>query len=380
MHGLRKSKNFILFGLALMAAFFLVKVESRVAVAAETTGSISVSCEVEGVTFSLYKIGVMNGGTIELTGDFAEYAVDMDSIYAAQTLETYVKRDKLTPIATAAEQGKKAIFDNLANGVYLICGSTKTVGNIRYTAVPCLVNVSVVNDDDDKKDIDVQCKFEQEKILTTTDISVVIIWKDSGFEQERPPRLTILLLKDGEPVDEVELSEENNWSHKWEDLDGEYEWVVVEESVTEDYEVITEKDGRTYIITKKKDGDEKPVTPPADTPTNPPDDSAPDSPDTPTTPPGEATPESPDTPTNPPDESTPDSPDTPTTPPSEATPEQPSTSTPAPEVTPSVAGPSGTVSGQLPQTGQLWWPVYTLVCVGLLFVIIGVLCKRRDCQ
>ena len=31
---------------------------------------------------------------------------------------------------------------------------------------------------------------------------------------------------------------------------------------------------------------------------------------------------------------------------------------------------------KLPQTGQLWWPVYALVATGLLCLVIGVLCRR----
>ena len=30
----------------------------------------------------------------------------------------------------------------------------------------------------------------------------------------------------------------------------------------------------------------------------------------------------------------------------------------------------------LPQTGQLWWPVPLLICAGLLFVIVGLVRRR----
>ncbi len=33
---------------------------------------------------------------------------------------------------------------------------------------------------------------------------------------------------------------------------------------------------------------------------------------------------------------------------------------------------------KLPQTGQLWWPVCPLIAVGLLFIIFGVVCRRRE--
>ena len=34
------------------------------------------------------------------------------------------------------------------------------------------------------------------------------------------------------------------------------------------------------------------------------------------------------------------------------------------------------LSGELPKTGQLWWPVPVLIAAGLLFIIIG-LARRR---
>ena len=32
----------------------------------------------------------------------------------------------------------------------------------------------------------------------------------------------------------------------------------------------------------------------------------------------------------------------------------------------------------LPQTGQLWWPVPALLAAGLLFVVIGLICRRGE--
>lgn len=321
----RKSKKFIFLGIALMLMLCLSDASMYTAQAAQATGSISLSYELESVEFRLYKIGTVNGGQVQLTGDFAGYAVDMSSDNSALTLETYVIRDNLSPIAKAETGKDKTLkFDNLDDAAYLICGETVTVDNIRYTASPSLVYLPALDGGTVTKNVTIQNKHETEDISKKTDISVVIVWKDYGFEGSRPFRLMILLLREGEAVDKVELNEENNWSHTWEDLDGNYEWTIVEESVTEGYEVTTEKDGRTYIITKAKDGDEKPATPPD----------------------------------NPPKPSTPVQPDS----------------------IPPVTTPSTSVEGKLPQTGQLWWPVYTLVCVGLLFMIIGVLCKRRDCQ
>lgn len=40
--------------------------------------------------------------------------------------------------------------------------------------------------------------------------------------------------------------------------------------------------------------------------------------------------------------------------------------------------PPPTVPPHIPQTGQLWWPVYALVCFGMGFVIIGLIRRRKS--
>ena len=42
--------------------------------------------------------------------------------------------------------------------------------------------------------------------------------------------------------------------------------------------------------------------------------------------------------------------------------------------------PPTTKPGELPRTGQLWWPVFVLVFGGLLLVIIGLIFKRTECE
>ena len=36
------------------------------------------------------------------------------------------------------------------------------------------------------------------------------------------------------------------------------------------------------------------------------------------------------------------------------------------------------LSGYLPQTGVLWWPVPIMLCLGILLLTVGTLCRRRD--
>lgn len=144
-----------------------------------------------------------------------------------------------------------------------------------------------------------------------TSISVKKIWEDSNNKnKKRPNTIKVDLLKNGDRLEEIELSEGNNWEYTWNSLR------VFENKVKIVYEVkeVTKVDG--YETTYKEDGDivsiintlveeetkpskpsepseeEKP-TEPEEKPTEPPDETTPDEstpeetkPDTPPTPNG----------------------------------------------------------------------------------------------
>lgn len=40
--------------------------------------------------------------------------------------------------------------------------------------------------------------------------------------------------------------------------------------------------------------------------------------------------------------------------------------------------PPPTVPPRIPQTGQLWWPVYSMVCVGMAFIALGLIRRRKS--
>ena len=153
-------------------------------------------------------------------------------------------------------------------------------------------------------------KYEKEIVSEKKKLSLFIVWNDGGDKQYRPPNMMVQLFRDGILFDTVELNEENNWKYEWTDLDGNYEWTVVEKDAPEGYIISRDKEGFTYIIINTKEDL------------------------------------------------------------SETSTGQPSTSQ------------SNSASNQdkLPQTGQLWWPAFMLICIGLFFLIIGFYYKRKDTQ
>jgi hypothetical protein len=154
------------------------------------------------------------------------------------------------------------------------------------------------------------------------DLTAVKVWKDDGYEDDRPANVTVTLYRNDEEYETVTLSAENNWKHTWSVLDDASRWILVEKDVPAEYTVTSVQDGKAFVVTNthKEDTPEE-TTPPTET-----------------TPPAD---------TNPPDE---------TTPPAETNaPDEPT----------------------LPQTGQVWWPVSLLAIGGLVIFMVGFAMRKR---
>lgn len=143
-----------------------------------------------------------------------------------------------------------------------------------------------------------------------------------------PGSITVDLLRDNRVFQTVELNPGNDWTYTWEALSNQYNWSVVETKVPAGFTSTVRRSGNTFFIIN--------------------DDIA-------TTPGGSDGPGSPVDPDH-----TGDS----------ADPNQPSG--PNPSTQPGHSG-----EAALPQTGQLWWPVWLMVSAGVVLVLVGIVNKTR---
>lgn len=158
--------------------------------------------------------------------------------------------------------------------------------------------------------------------------SVMKRWEDSGYEYLRPSEVTFNIYCDGEYMETVTLSAENNWYYEWQKA-GRYSFFVEEVAIGEGYtskiEIFQNGHDAYYICTNT-------YTPP--TP-----------PDTPNTPDEPGTPGIPD----------------------------------LPEVLGAIRNlPEVLGARRLPQTGQLWWPIPILVIVGVILIVRGIKKKNSN--
>lgn len=148
------------------------------AVAAESnTGSIRVHYPIANANVLLYRVADYNGDdTYSLTGQFADYAVDVTSEAAATTLDNYVKADGLTPDAKGTANGNgDVVFEDLTTGAYLVIGEcVETDEDYLYYPVPTLLSLPHWVDGKPTWSVDVDGKTEKVEKPSELSLSLMI--------------------------------------------------------------------------------------------------------------------------------------------------------------------------------------------------------------
>lgn len=224
----------------------------------------------EGIEWNLYRVADrLTDGSYQLSGDFADYSVSFEdqsaSVLAevASTLANYVVTDSIQAGATAVSDADgKVLFEafsdgsDLSDGVYLAMGGSVELDGKKYTPVPMLMELASWSDENAQ--LVVYAKIQVEEVpdepTEPVEYTVTKIWEDEEGEQYRPATVTVEIYCDGEVVESVELSEENDWSYSWTDTVG-CEWNVKEIDVPEYYKVVYRSDSSDYIIVNTFDPD-----------------------------------------------------------------------------------------------------------------------------
>ena len=296
----------------------------------------------------------------DLKIDWADFSLDNDKAKEnweklTTTLAGYVTADladqakdtaytaKYHP-ATAKVDDKGVVkFENLDCGLYLLMGSALKDGRYTYTPKSTLLTLpnleQTTEKDPNGEEIVVSENWEHNVKANgkwdrsyksggggTNYISLSVLkqWEDDSSET-RPGSVTVRLMKDGKEYDEVTLTAAKGWKHTWNNLDKNAEWTLAEVDVPDDYTVLVDREGNTFVVTNTGSV----IIPPEPLPEGPVD---------PGKDPGTGG-EGGDGSLDIPDEKIP--------------------------------------QGNLPQTGVLWWPVQALTLVGLVLFVLGWADARR---
>lgn len=230
---------------------------------------------ISGAEFRLYKVATVDAYGAYTPADwFASYPIYTEGLdlqgwrSLALTLSGYVLRDNI-PATDSGRTGTDGLLIfptassiTLKPGLYLITSVKHTFDGYTYTAAPFLVALPSPDKTNNTWNytLTISPKHDREKEPEKLTRKVLKVWDDQDNENSRPENIMVDLLRDGEIFDTVTLNKRNNWRFTWTDLDGKYEWTVVEHEVS-GYTVKVDKTGATYIITNTKNS-VPPVTPP----------------------------------------------------------------------------------------------------------------------
>lgn len=279
---MKKSSGFLL-GLCLCVLLMAFPALAYGPVQTEKDCSVTLAFGKEGgfpgVSFRIYRTAEISAeGSFRLTGSFADYPVSLKGLDSsgwralAQTLEAYTARDHIEPLAqgVTGEDGRVSFY-GLPTGLYLVCGDIYKNGSVTCTPQPVLISLPSLTDGEWNYEAGASVKYDTSttpggggggggKEEDTVTLRALKVWRDEGYQDQRPEEVTVQLLDDGELYDEVVLNEENNWRHTWEDLEKGIRWQLVEEDVPEGYTVSVRKEGITFVaentrVTELEDGD-----------------------------------------------------------------------------------------------------------------------------
>ena len=315
-----------------------------------------------GAQFDIYFVAEADeSGELEATEPFKGFRVDIrgknDEAWKAlaSTLDGYVLRDKIAPVAKGkTDQNGQLVFLSDANaadpqaggeaaavgiveqrlkpGLYLVMGHPLKKGDYTYDAETFMVMLPGQDgvSNEWQYEVGVSPKFNRTKDSGgdgdkpsggSVNRKVLKVWKDSGHEEERPGEVTVQLLRDGDVYDTVTLNRDNNWKYSWSGLPSGHTWRVTED-VPSGYTVAISSEGSTFVVTNTYD------------PGNPP--TSIDDGDTPL---GGGF---------------------------------------GGNIPTEVIGDSGIPLSALPQTGTLWWLVPILAAAGTLMIVLGLVRRKNS--
>lgn len=337
--------------------------------AEETTGSMTLWCVkdediVVGMHWQLYRVGHREANDYVFEGDFENYRttlgdqtkpmLEWDAETVAEVAEALRRKTIVNKIDKRDEgytnSAGAVTFSGLEDGLYLVWGDILNVGDTTY--IPSAIFFEMRGED--AAVLNAYPKI----VLGTLNASeshyqVKKVWlNDEDQPWNRATSITIELYRDNAYYDEVELSEDNDWTYEWDDTD-EHIWFVYEKDIPAGYTVSYKDNTYQYLIINTYEGD-----------TN--ESSTTDTQTTTTT--TETT--TVDTQTTASSDST-DKTNTTSSSKTTTTTTVKTTTTPPPSTT-------TVTTDKAPQTGQLWWPVPALAASGLLCFGIGLMIRKKN--
>ncbi len=260
-------------GLILCFAMFLVSTamlisNARGNVETDKQASLTLTYGYSGTPFKdqnikIYRVANMIGNTtFTLDGDFYGLPVELNKVKSqgewkeiASTLSAYVVSKGIVPTNwTLTDDNGNADFTNLKTGLYLVEGLRVELENGYCQFDSFMITLPGVDENEEwtyHVDAVPKSSFEEHE-EKEVEYKINKLWKDEGNENKRPQSVEVELYKDGEFVEKVTLSSDNNWSYTWKSTEDAL-WTAVEKNVASGYTVTIERSGNSFFVTNTYD-------------------------------------------------------------------------------------------------------------------------------
>ncbi len=296
----------------------------------------------QGAVYGLYRVADVSPDvkfTLLKAYEGAKMSADVNNFTAsnwriiATTLNGYVAYKGIAP-DYAVETGADGVasFGNIPCGLYLVKGMPVLSGSEYIIPTPFIISLPSGSDREWNYDVSMKGKYTSHPESEEVHVEVLKVWRDE-HKYQRPLQIVVNLYNGTDFYDSVVLNKDNNWNFSWKNLPM-GDWSVYEQNIPAGYLVSIEQQVYRYVVANSDFPHEEFSTETT-------------SPDETTTSDGTTSPDG-------------------TTEPHEGT-TSPEGTTEPPDGPP-----------ELPNTGQLWWPVPVLSFAGLVFVLFGFVSRKGE--
>lgn len=167
------------------------------------------------------------------------------------TLESFIVSNHIAPEWSARTDSAGTVkMDSLTPGLYFVMPTQAAGADVYYSFRSALIAVPNL----DKNGYWVYDVTATPKASTNTpteeqkEYQVVKLWRDDGDGETRPAGITVDIFCNGNIVESVILSSENQWSYAWTAADNGDVWHVAEQNVPEGYIMTVEEHATSFTI------------------------------------------------------------------------------------------------------------------------------------
>lgn len=198
----------------------------------------------------------------EMTPNFASYQIKLNGLKSDEewnsvneTLDSYIEADAIDYDDVKSIDNNSVLFTGLTPGLYYVKVPIITTDKYILKFENVLISVPLLYEDGTwNYEVKAFPKAENyELIYEEVQYSVVKVWKDKKWN--RPNNVEIEIYKDGEFIENVILSSDNNWSYSWVALEDGSSWKVVERNVPKDYTVSIQKNNYIFTVVNSDEPD-----------------------------------------------------------------------------------------------------------------------------